>query len=443
VVGNDPRRSVALWCDGRRPAGGRLHTRTPHRPGGAGRRLHRLVSGLPRIALHASDAGAAYEFWTYDIYWSTWPGGRRRRSEHPGADFFPVLVAGRSSYRLSHLRDPALATSTRYALQGVLSRRPRRRRSSPRILNGGVRRATHALVLELPEGSTLFRDASAPSQHLFRVDPATGAMERVTEPATSSLSFAFSFTPGRALGRLRRAADATHYQEIFVYPPGAATASLRRLTSFRRAAGRLDPGRAGSFFTMDLRNDGTKPSWGCSSSRTASTRSSAHPLVVIVHGGSGGRRPGDDRPRPALLPDGMYAAHGWRSCSATNYPGLGGVTAVAFRAASPAATASRSTRTIVSGDGSPDRAGHWWTPRLQVTPSRGPLGWSHGRVPARPSRPPTGSVPRRCPPGAGVSDLQDVSHAGSGTHDPSQQRRAGQPGMLPSTLSRGVAPGRT
>ena len=395
VVGNDPRRSVALWVMDVAPRG---TASTPVRLTDPAALVADSIAWSPdsrRIALHASEPGAAYEFWTYDIYVVDVAGQSAKKIvDTPGADFFPVWSPDgtRIVYR-TYVTQPG--DEYRTHSMGVLAVVPAEG-GVPRILTGAFDEQTTALVWTSQGIYVSARQRTF--QHLFRLDPATGAMERVTEPL-QSLSFAFSFTPdGRSVAFV--AADATHYQEIFVSPLGRRLAP-RRLTSFgEQLAGWTLASRELVTWTSP---DGTAIE-GVLFKPPGFDPEQRHPLVVIVHGGP------VDVDQATITRDMPYAAEMYAAKGALvlrpNYRGSAGY-GRRLRAAIARSYGVKEYEDIVSGVDHLIALG-------MVDPARvGLMGWSHGGYIAAFAAT-YGKRFAAVSSGAGVSDLQTFYTLGAG-----------------------------
>ncbi len=396
VVGNDPRRSVALWMidvpsQGPTPS-------TPVRLTDPAALVADSIAWSPdsrRIALHASEPGALYEFYTYDIYVVD-VGDRSAKKivDTPGADFFPVWSPDgtRVAYR-TYVTQPG--DEYRTHSMGVLAAVSAEGGAS-RILTGAFDEQPTALAWT--SQGIYFAARQRTFQHLFRLDPGSGTMERLTEPL-QSLSFAFSFTPdGRAVAFV--GADATHYQEIFVSPLGRQL-QPRRLTFFGdQLAGWTLASRELVTWTS---NDGT-PIEGVLFKPLGFQPGKRHPLVVIVHGGP------VDADQATITRDMPYAAEMYAAKGALvlrpNYRGSVGY-GRRFRAAIARSYGAKEYEDIVSG------VDHLIALGI-VDPARvGLMGWSHGGYIAAFAAT-YGKRFAAVSSGAGVSDLQTFYTLGAG-----------------------------
>src|SRR5262245_49659338 len=178
-----------------------------------------------RIAFHASTVGDPYEFWTYDIYvLEVASKSVRRVVETPGPDFFPIWSPdGKEIAYRTYVTGPGqdYAPTSLGDIAVV-----RAEGGAPRI--GSDSFDEQATAIAWTSAGIYFVGRVRTYEHLFRLDPVSKAVRRVTEPL-ESVSFGFSITPdGRHVAFT--GADAGHYQEIFFSPLGT-TLTPRRLTS--------------------------------------------------------------------------------------------------------------------------------------------------------------------------------------------------------------------
>jgi dipeptidyl aminopeptidase/acylaminoacyl peptidase len=396
VVGNDPRRSVALWMMeiGRKAPS----ASPPVRLTDPAALVADSIAWSPdsrRIVLHASEPGAPYEFWTYDLYVvDVAKRSARKIVEAPGPEFFPVwspdgtqvvyrtyTTASGEEYRTYSMGVLAIVSA-----EGGLSR----------IVTGDFDEQATPLVWT-PEG-IYFSARERTFQHLFRLDPATGTIDRLTEPF-ESLSFGFSFTPnGRTVACVR--ADATHFQEIFVSPLRSPLAP-RRLTFFGEQL--ADWALASREIVSWTSSDGT-PIEGVLLKPAGFDAGKRYPLVVIVHGGP------VDADQATISRDMPYAAEMYAAKGALvlrpNYRGSAGY-GRRFRAALTRSLGAKEYEDIVSG------VDHLVSLGLVDAGRVGLMGWSHGGYLAAFAAT-FGKRFAAVSSGAGVSDLQTFYTLGAG-----------------------------
>ncbi|HLL75439.1 MAG TPA: S9 family peptidase [Pyrinomonadaceae bacterium] len=165
-----------------------------------------------RIAVSANDPAHPHPFWTYDIYVvEVAERTVRKIVETPGADFFPVWSPdGREIAYRTYVRPNSGDEYTTFS-NGYVAAVPAVG-GAPRVLTEQFDENPTPLAWS-PDG-IYFSARQRTFQHLFRLDPATKAIKRVSEPA-ASVNFAFSFTKD-----LKQAAfvssDARSYQEVYV-----------------------------------------------------------------------------------------------------------------------------------------------------------------------------------------------------------------------------------
>lgn len=271
VVGNDPVRTTCLWMidvGGGPPA--------------------RLTDGVDfavddiawspdsrHIAFHANQVDAPYPFWTYDIYVLTVADRSVRKIvDSQGPDFFPVWspdgkeIAYRTYVRSQE--DEYYTWSSGYVavvpagggasrlLTEAFDENPTPLAWSPRGLYFAGRQKTY--------------------QHLFRVDPSTREIERVSGPFESvfaTFSFSADFTQTAFTG-----ADATSYQEIYV--SALEQFAPRRLTAM---GDQLNQWKIASREIIEWKSQDGTPIEGVLIKPAGFDPAKKHPLVVILHTG--------------------------------------------------------------------------------------------------------------------------------------------------------------
>jgi dipeptidyl aminopeptidase/acylaminoacyl peptidase len=165
-----------------------------------------------RIAFHANDPADPYPFWTYDIYVIEVAGKSVKKIvDTRGADFFPVWSPdGREIAYRTHVR-PGSDDEYTTLSNGYVAVVPAGG-GEPRVLTEQFDENPTAIAWS-PDG-IYFAARQKTFQHLYRLDPATCAITRVSEPA-ASVNSSFTFT--KDLKRVAfMSADARNYQEIYV-----------------------------------------------------------------------------------------------------------------------------------------------------------------------------------------------------------------------------------
>ncbi len=207
-----------------------------------------------------------------------------------------------------------------------------------------------------------FQALQRTASHLFRLDPRSRAITRMTAP-DGLMAFGFSLTrDGRRVAYT--AASPTSMGEVYVATPGGADA--RRLTNL---SAQLEPFRLGTRQVIDWTSkDGTRIE-GVLVTPPDFDPHSRHPLLVVIHGGPTGVD------RPALLETRYYPVDVWAGRGAlvlkVNYRGSAGY-GQAFRQLNIRNLGVGDAWDVVSGVES--LVGRGWVDPAKV----GCMGWSQG-----------------------------------------------------------------
>ena len=229
-----------------------------------------------RIALNASDPADPHPFWTYDIY--VVDAGTKSAAkvvDTPGADFFPVWSPdGREIAYRTYVRPNSDDEYTTFS-NGYVAVVPAAG-GAPRVLTEQF--DENPTPLGWSADGIYFSARQRTFQHLFRLDPATGAVTRMSEPA-ASVNFSFSFTKD-----FKRAAflcaDARNYQEVCVSPLGPF--SPRRLTNMGE---QLEGWEVATRELISWRSKDATPVEGVLVKPRDFDPARKYPLLVIVHTG--------------------------------------------------------------------------------------------------------------------------------------------------------------
>jgi dipeptidyl aminopeptidase/acylaminoacyl peptidase len=361
VVGNDGQYSVALWVLDvpAEPSGPVAAVRVTDPKAFAADEISWSPDGT-RIAIHANLPDDPYSFWTYDIYVVDVAGKSARRIvDTPGPDFFPIWSPDGKEIAY---RSYALTPGQEYYSfsQGYVAVVPAA--GGPyRILTAAL--DEQATPLAWTADGIWFAARQGTFQQLFRVDPPTKAIKRMSEPLRSQWTSVSIAPDGKTLAFVWM--DSTHYQEVFSSPV-AATLTPRRLTNSEdQFAGWSLASRETMSWTS---KDGT-PIEGILYKPPRFDPSKTYPLVVIVHGGPVDQDQatiGRDLPYVAE----MYAQRGFLVLR-PNYRGSTGYGA-AFRAALVGHLGAPEYEDIIGGV---DLLIHR---RLADSARVGVMGWSHG-----------------------------------------------------------------
>ena len=177
-----------------------------------------------RIAISASDYTSGESFWTHDIYTvSLADKAVRKVVADRGPQFFPLWSPdGREIAFKTFTRTPREDYHI-YSI-GYVATVPAE--GGPvRVLTGDF--DENLTPIAWGPGGIYFEARQRAYSHLFRVNPATRVIERVTEPATAlktTFTFSRDFRQVAFLGR-----DSARYQEVFTAPIDG-TERPRRLT---------------------------------------------------------------------------------------------------------------------------------------------------------------------------------------------------------------------
>ncbi|MGH7723841.1 MAG: S9 family peptidase [Candidatus Eiseniibacteriota bacterium] len=349
-----------------------------------------------RIAFHASTAGAPYSFGTYDIYVVRLDDRSVTRvAGNNGPDFFPIWSPDGSQlvYRTYVWRpdDKWFAHS-----MGRLAIVP---------AAGGASRVVTESFDEQPtpfawtSKGIYFAARQRTYQHLFLLDPATGAIRRLTEPF-ESVNFAFSFSAdGTRMAFVR--ADSKHYQEVFVGPVEQPQDAVR----LTHMGDQLDRWQLATRELVQWKSADGTPIEGVLVKPVDFDSTRKYPLVVIVHGGPA------DVDQATITRDMVYPAELFASRGALvlrpNYRGSIGYGA-RFRELLADGFGLPEYEDVVSGVDALVARGIVDTARL------GLMGWSHGGYIAALATT-YGDRFKAVSMGAGVSDFTPFYAMGAGT----------------------------
>lgn len=267
VVGNDPVATTCLWrIDA---AGG-----TPERlTDGKGFAVDDFAwsPDSRRIAFHASQVGVPQAFYTHDIYvLALADRSVRKIVDRPGPVFFPVWSPDGREIAYRAYEDEYHTWSSGYVAvvpaEGGASR----------LLTEAFDENPTPLAWS-PRG-IYFAGRERTYQHLYRVDPSTLAIERVSGPFESvftGFSFSADFTRTAFAG-----ADAKSWQEIYVSP--LEPFAPRKLTAMG------DPLKRWKIATREIvawtSQDGT-PIEGVLVKPAGFDPAKRYPLIVVLHSG--------------------------------------------------------------------------------------------------------------------------------------------------------------
>lgn len=313
-----------------------------------------------RIAFHGNAYDDPYSFWTYDIYVvDVATRATQRIVDTPGPQFWPLWSPdGTQIVYRTYVTAPGQEYYTH--LQGILAV-VRANGGTPRILTDQF--DEQATPVAWTNDGIYFVGRQRTYEHLYRIDPATKVIRRLSEPVESQ-SFAFTFSAdGRVVGFVR--ADATHYQEIFSGPVNAL-ATARRLTSF---GDQLANWSIASREIVSWQSKDGTPIEGVLLKPPRFDAKKRHPVAVIVHGGPlGVDQASISRDYPYVAE--MYAQLGFLVLR-PNYRGSIGYGA-RFRAALVGNLGAKEYEDVVTGVDMLVRQGIADSARVGI------MGWSHG-----------------------------------------------------------------
>lgn len=227
-----------------------------------------------RIAFHASDPSAQYEFWSYDIFVLRLADRAVTRIvDTPGPDFFPIWSpdGAQIAYR-TYARTPGDEYNT-YDIGYVAT--VRASGGAPRILSAGF--DEQATAVAWTREGIYFAGRQGPFQQLFLLNPTSGRHSRVTPPGRMAAAFSFSRDFDRAAFM---GADPDSYQEIHVSP--LRSFRPKRLTNMGAQLSRWKLGRRE--LIQWTSTDGT-PIEGVLIKPPDYQPGRRYPLVVILHSG--------------------------------------------------------------------------------------------------------------------------------------------------------------
>ncbi len=170
-------------------------------------------------------------------------------------------------------------------------------------------------LVEWNEGGVYFSALQKTAAHLFRLDPATGAITRVSAPdSLVASSFSLSADGGQVAFT---AASPTSLAEAFVSP--VAAFAPRKLTDLTDQVENL---RLGTREVVSWKSQDGTPIEGVLVKPASFDPSRKHPLLVVIHGGPTGID------RPTLLDTRYYPTDAWAGRDAlvlkVNYRGSAG-----------------------------------------------------------------------------------------------------------------------
>jgi dipeptidyl aminopeptidase/acylaminoacyl peptidase len=170
-------------------------------------------------------------------------------------------------------------------------------------------------LVEWNEAGVYFSALQRTAAHLFRLDPATGAITRVSAPDGL---IAFSFSLSADGGQVAfTAASPTSLAEVFLSP--VASFAPRQLTDM---TGQVKQWRLGTREVVSWRSQDGTPIEGVLIKPASFDPSRKHPLLVVIHGGPTGID------RPTLLDTRYYPTDVWTGRDAlvlkVNYRGSAG-----------------------------------------------------------------------------------------------------------------------
>ena len=228
-----------------------------------------------RIAFHANKYAELYSFWTYDIYvLNLGDKSVKRIVDRKGPDFFPVWspdgkeIAYRT-YVLSE-RDEYYIYSAGYVAVVSAEGGP------SRVLT--ERFDENVTPVAWSQDGIYFAARQKTYQHLFRLNPATKAIERVSQPAPgvfTSFSFTRDFERVAFIGE-----DAKNYAELYV--SGLKPFGPKRLT---RMGDQLKGWRLGTREIIEWKSKDGTPIEGVLIKPADFDPSKRYPLLVIIHSG--------------------------------------------------------------------------------------------------------------------------------------------------------------
>ncbi len=277
LVGNDPAWSAGLWVVDVGPG-------IPAAPTAAIRLTDPAALGVDdiawspdskRIALSGYEPAAADVFGSYDIYVVEVSSRAVRRLPAPGPNFFPVWSPDGQTIAFKTFLRSATEEYHTYNL-GYVAVMP--------AGGGPVRLLSEAFdenatpIAWAPDG-IYFTARQRTWQHLYRLDPRTTGVARVTEPL-ESVNFNFSFSADYKTFAFT-AATPSRFQETYVAPLGHAAAATPMTSTGRQLAGWKLPEPAVINWTSA---DGT-PIEGVLFKPAGFDSTRRYPLVVIIHGG--------------------------------------------------------------------------------------------------------------------------------------------------------------
>lgn len=229
-----------------------------------------------RMAFNGNNPADPHPFWTYDIYvLDIASKSAKKIVDRPGADFFPVWSPdGREIAYRTYVRPNSGDEYTTFS-NGYVAVVPADGGES-RVLTEQFDENPTAIAWS-PDG-IYFAARHKTFQHLYRLDPATKAITRVSEPA-ASVNSSFSFT--RDLMQVAfLSADANSYQEVYIST--LRPFRPRRLTSLGEQLRGWD---VATRETISWTSKDATPVEGVLVKPAGFDPSKKYPLLVIAHPG--------------------------------------------------------------------------------------------------------------------------------------------------------------
>ena len=393
IVGNDARSSTSLWI---MDASGGTPPVELTDPAAFAVDDIAWAPDSRRIAFSAKAVGAPYPFSTYDIYVvRVEDKAVTHVVDTPGPDYFPVWSPdGKQLAHVTYSKEPFFTHSL-----GMLAVVPAEG-GAPRILTGSF--DEQPTPLAWTRHGILFSARQRTYQHLFRLDPATGAIQRLTGPL-ETVNVSFSFDRDATHMAFVRG-DARRYHDLFV----GEVARPEKARQITRMDDQIRRWRIASREVVGWKSRDGTPIEGILVKPSDFDSTRKYPLVVIVHGGP------LDIDQATITRDLLYPAELYTSRGALvlrpNYRGSVGYGA-RFRAALAGHLGIPQYEDVVSGIDAIAAKGYVDTDRL------GLMGWSAGGYVAAVATT-YGDRFKAVSMGAGVSDCVPFYSAGAGIELP-------------------------
>jgi dipeptidyl aminopeptidase/acylaminoacyl peptidase len=228
-----------------------------------------------RIAFHANKYAEPYSFWTYDIYvLNLGDKSIKKIVDRKGPDFFPVWSPdGKEiAYRTYVLSDKDEYYTYSAGYIAVVPAEGGKSRVLTEQFDENV------TPVAWSRDGIYFVARQKTYQHLFRLKPATKAIERVSQPSASVFT-SFSFTPDfRQIAFMGQ--DARNYAELYVselrsFEPKRLTAMGEQLKEWKIGAREI----------IEWKSKDGAPIEGVLIKPADFDPSKKYPLLVILHGG--------------------------------------------------------------------------------------------------------------------------------------------------------------